>query len=201
LNGSVTATNTTLNLSQSSIIAGTGTLTVDGGTIATVFNTSGGSSTIQKNVSFANSVALTGASGKSLKFDIGTLSGSGTLTTSGAGGVQFNSTAVSSFSGNIVNSTALTASAQSLAAVSAISTTSSLTLDNKSVNSGATVAANITGAGAVFKTSDGDLNLTGTNGFSGGLTLTGGGVFVNAANGFRNDHCRQHEQQGGSCVW
>ena len=183
LNGSVTATNTTLNLSQSSIIAGTGTLTVDGGTIATVFGSSGGSSTIQKNVSFANSVALTGASGKSLKFDIGTLSGSGTLTTSGAGGVQFNSNAVSSFSGSIVNSTALTASAQSLAAVSAISTTSSLTLDNKSVNSGATVAANITGSGAVIKTSDGDLNLTGTNGFSGGLTLTGGGVFVNAANG------------------
>ncbi|AKC82003.1 hypothetical protein IMCC26134_03010 [Verrucomicrobia bacterium IMCC26134] len=183
LNGNVTATSTTLNLSQSSVINGTGTLFINGGTIATVFGSTGGSSTINKDVNFANNVALTGASGKSLKFDTGTLSGNGTLTTSGSGGVQLNSTATSSYSGNIVNSTTLTASAQSLAAVSAVATTTNFTIDNKLANTGATVAANITGTGAVFKTSDGDVNLTGINGFSGGLTLTAGGVLVNAANG------------------
>ena len=183
LNGNVTATSTTLNLSQSSIINGTGTLSINGGTVATVFGSTGGSSTINKDVNFSNSVALTGASGKSLKFDTGTLSGSGTLTTSGSGGVQLNSTAISTYSGNIVNSTLLTASAQSLAAVSAVSTSNNFTIDNKAVNTGATVAANITGTGAVFKTSDGDVNLTGTNDFSGGLTLTAGGVLVNAAAG------------------
>lgn len=183
LNGNVTLTSTTLYLSQSSVINGTGTLSINGGTVATVFGSTGGSSTINKDVNFSNSVTLTGASGKSLKFDTGALTGNGTLTTTGNGGVQLNSTTLSTYSGNIVNSTLLTASAQSLAAVSAVSTSSNFTIDNKAVNTGATVTANITGTGAVFKTSEGDVNLTGTNDFSGGLTLTAGGVLVNAANG------------------
>ena len=186
LNGSVTSTGTVLNIDGNATVGGSGTLTVDGGSINTVFNSTagtGGSATINTNVAFANNVALTGASGKILKFDTGVLSGSGTLTTSGTGGVQFNSTAVSTFSGSISNSASLTASAQSLAAVTNIANTGVLTLDNKTATTGATVAARITGSGSVVKTSDGDVNLTSTNStFSGGLTLnSAGGVFVNVA--------------------
>lgn len=183
-NGSVTSTGTVLNVDGNATIGGSGTLTVNGGSINTVFNSTagtGGSATINTNVAFANNVSLSGASGKILKFDTGVLSGSGTLTTSGTGGVQFNSTAISTFSGSIAATTSLAATSQSLADVTGIATSTTLTLDNGSAES--TVKANITGAGAVTTTGTGTLNLTGTtSSFSGGLTLnSSGAVLVNVA--------------------
>lgn len=185
--GTISGTNQTININGNAVFGGAGTLVVNGGTISTVFNSAagtGGSATIGMNVQFANAVTLNAASGKILKFDTGILTGSGTLTTQGSGGVQFNSTGTSTFGGSIVNSTSLTASAPSLVGVSSISTSSGLTIDGKTAFSNPTIAAAITGAGSVTKTSDGDITLTGVNTFSGGLTINNAGtVYVNAASG------------------
>jgi len=197
------ATNTVINLDGSAILSGSGVLTVDSGTIATVFGAgSGGSASINNSISFANTVALTAASGKNLKLN-GQLIGSGTLNASGSGQVQLNyADAPSTYSGAITSSGNLFATAQAIAAVSSVTQSSgTLTLDNKLVNAGAVVGANISGAGSMDKTSDGNVVLTGNNSFSGGMTITGSAlVYVNAASGLGNGTITGSGTTGGSGI-
>ena len=184
-NGPVTASNVVINLSQSSSVSGTGLFAVSGGEIATVFGSSGGSATISKDTEFTGAVALTAASGKTLRFDNGVLSGAGTLNASGSGAVQLISTAASTFNGtiNYTGKGGMTLSAQSAANISSIANnpttnTSLLTISNSGANTGVELAMPISGTGAVRKTGNGDVIMSAIHTFSGGLVLDGAGGWL-----------------------
>ncbi|MCU0791998.1 MAG: autotransporter-associated beta strand repeat-containing protein [Opitutaceae bacterium] len=130
-------------------------------------------------VTAGHTLTLSAAANGSLVLS-GPVSGAGTITTAGTGTVRVITSTPSTFTGTFINNGRMELSAPALAAAAAVNNAGTLTLDNRLVDTGAVVAAPITGAGSVTKTSDGVVVLTGANTFSGGLVLASlGGVFVN----------------------
>jgi autotransporter-associated beta strand protein len=138
-------------------------------------------------VTSGHTLTLSAASGGAIGL-FGNISGNGTITNTGSGTSNIMPTTPATFTGNFAVVGKMGVSAQALAAASGVNTgsvvTNVLTLDNKSVTSGAVVSAPINGIGSIVKTSDGDVVLTGNNTFNGGLTLnSAGGILVDSVAG------------------
>ena len=182
----VVATGIALNLNQNCSISGNGLFSLNGATVSGVFGVPGSTSVVSVDTDFTGNNTLSSASGRTLRFESGALSGSGVLNVTGNGNVQIVTTNDCTFSGSInyvtTNANSLVLSAQALENVNAITNTGALVLTNGISGSAPIVNAAISGAGSVAKAGSGTVTLAGSNSYAGGTTVTAGSLAAAAHN-------------------
>ncbi|MBJ7258526.1 MAG: immunoglobulin domain-containing protein [Chthoniobacterales bacterium] len=174
----VVASNLSLNLNQSCTVSGNGLLSLSGSTVSGVFGVAGSTSVVGVDTDFSGTNTITSASGRIVRFETGSISGSGLVNITGNGTVQMVGTNDSTFSGVInyatTNANNFVLSAQTAENVAAITNTGQLILTNASPGAEAAIAAVISGGGSVTKEGAGDIVLAGSNSYAGTTTINAG---------------------------
>lgn len=163
----------TVAFSEVAALGNTGVITFDGGGLR---YTSGINQTLARTIDFAGAGTIA-VDGQFAELTLGmSPTGSGTLTKTGAGSLKMGAALPTTLSLNVAAGTVdLSAGAQSIRNL-----TGSATLNLGASNLVLTPtldqawSGNITGTGSVTKAGSRTLTLTSTNGFSGGLMVTGG---------------------------
>ena len=188
-NGPVTLDNAAIQLSNSTTLAGTGTITTLGiSSIDLKASGPGGTKTITAPVSFGSGTAsLNSVSGKNLELS-GVISGSGNVTTTGVATVRFTTSTQGTFSGTLTaNSSGVAGTTQ--VTTQALGTGSLVTNPNPSF----VIATSPTSAPLLFKnTAQGE--------YSG--TISGDGVVGSSASqGNRAILSGSNTYTGGTYLW
>ncbi|MEY3481868.1 MAG: hypothetical protein RIQ71_2643, partial [Verrucomicrobiota bacterium] len=173
---SVLATGVSLNLNQNCVITGNGLLGLSGTTVNSVFGASGSTSVVSVDADFSGTNTLSAGYGRVLRFDTGSISGSGLINITGSGTVQLVGTNDSTFSGiiNYATNNSFILSAQTAENVTAITNPGQLIITNALAGAEATVGAVITGSGSLIKDGVGDVVLGLSNSYAGVTTVNAG---------------------------
>ena len=156
---------------------GAGSVTLDGA------NTYSGGTTISGGALIGSTTSLQGnivaAAGTTLAFNQGTngtysgiLSGDGALLKEGAGAVTLSG-ANTYTGGNSITAGNLIGSTATILGATTVDSGATLTFNDTSAG---TFASDIIGQGALVKTGAGNVTLSGANGYTGGTTVSGGGL-------------------------
>lgn len=187
ITGGLQINNGTVQVSNDDALV-SGTLTLAGGTLAVTGATTidnaidlTGDATVQASAAVSLSGNLTGSSTL-------TKSGAGTLTLSGSGWGMSGGLTVSAGTVSVASDNNLVGGTVSLAANTTLAVTGSTTIDNAialtgaaTINNGAavTLSGTLTGSSDLTKIGSGNLTLSGDNtGMSGGLTVSAGRVSI-----------------------
>lgn len=184
INSPVTANGVALNLNQNCSLTGSGLLSLSGATVGAVFGATGSTVTVGLDADFSAVNTLNSPSSRTLRFENGTISGSGLINITGNGTVQMVGTNDSTFSGVInyatTNANSFLLSAQTAENVTAITNTGQLILTNAFAGTEAVVGAAITGSGSLTKDGAGDIVLGPSNSYA-GITAVNNGRLIGAA--------------------
>ncbi len=191
--GGTTLTTGTLNLGNNNAL-GTGSLSMGTGTTlqaglnglaaannvtlngTDTFDTNGDSSTLSGVISGSGSLTQTGAG--TLNLDGNNTYGGGTNLNGGTLGLG-NNNALGTGSLTMANGTTLQAGVDGLVVGNNVTLTGNDTIDSQTYN--LTLSGVLSGAGSLTKINSGALTLTGDNTYSGGTTIDGGNVVVTNA--------------------